>query len=206
MTVDEFLATLRASLHSLSEPEVNDICADYGAYFREAMADGRSETDVMAALGKPASLAALLASQRGGGAPLGGDDIDTAQIGAFTGNLFLAGGLFLVGLTLVGILLAFAVAAIVFLGTGLALMAVPFPEFGLQGMLTLSIAGHPIDDPTQMAATGFGVFCCALLWLYFEAKFGWRLLCKLAGYFMSTLQAAFDTNEDADSLPEPRQR
>ncbi len=52
-----FLTILRDGLAGLPPREIDDIVADYAAYFDEAHASGRGEEDVAAALGDPRRLA-----------------------------------------------------------------------------------------------------------------------------------------------------
>ncbi len=65
MTRDTFLRALRAGLAGLPTSEIDDIMADYTAYFDEASASGRREEDVAAALGDPKRLARELRAETG---------------------------------------------------------------------------------------------------------------------------------------------
>jgi uncharacterized membrane protein len=58
-----FLTILGDGLAGLPAHEVDDIVADYAAYFDEAHASGRSEQDVAAALGDPRRLARELRAE-----------------------------------------------------------------------------------------------------------------------------------------------
>lgn len=60
-----FLHHLRGGLTGLSAQEIDDILADYNAYFDEAHASGRSEEEVAAALGDPRRLARELRAETG---------------------------------------------------------------------------------------------------------------------------------------------
>jgi uncharacterized membrane protein len=60
-----FLSILRDGLAGVPANEVDDIFADYAAYFDEAHASGRSEEDVAAALGDPRRLARELRAETG---------------------------------------------------------------------------------------------------------------------------------------------
>ena len=60
-----FLTILRDGLAGLPAPEIDDILADYTAYFDEAHASGRSEEAVAAALGDPRRLARELRAETG---------------------------------------------------------------------------------------------------------------------------------------------
>jgi uncharacterized membrane protein len=60
-----FLRTLRDALAGLPPREIDDIVADYTAYFEEARASGRAEEEVAAALGDPRRLARELRAESG---------------------------------------------------------------------------------------------------------------------------------------------
>jgi uncharacterized membrane protein len=60
-----FLTLLRGGLAGLPAREIEDIVADYTAYFDEADASGRSEQEVAAALGDPRRLARELRTETG---------------------------------------------------------------------------------------------------------------------------------------------
>lgn len=60
-----FLRILRDGLAGLPAREIDDILADYTAYFDEAHASGRSEEDVATALGDPRRLARELRAETG---------------------------------------------------------------------------------------------------------------------------------------------
>ncbi|ASL47557.1 hypothetical protein bAD24_III09185 [Burkholderia sp. AD24] len=63
MTQEEFIQKLRVELGSLPKHVVDEIVADYHEYFGDALAAGRSEADVVAALGDPIKLARELKAQ-----------------------------------------------------------------------------------------------------------------------------------------------
>lgn len=65
MTRDAFLRILRDGLAGLPAQEIDDILADYAAWFDEARAAGRSEEAVAAALGDPRRLARELRAEAG---------------------------------------------------------------------------------------------------------------------------------------------
>jgi uncharacterized membrane protein len=56
MTRGLFITRLRQGLTGLPEEEINEIVTDYQAHFSDALAAGRSETDVAASLGDPLKL------------------------------------------------------------------------------------------------------------------------------------------------------
>lgn len=63
MTQDAFIQQLRHELRSLPKQVVDEIVADYREYFGDALAAGRSEAEVVAALGDPVKLARELRAQ-----------------------------------------------------------------------------------------------------------------------------------------------
>ena len=65
MNSEAFLRTLRAGLAGLSRQEIEEIIADYEAHFAEARASGRSEAEVVEALGDPTRLARELRAETG---------------------------------------------------------------------------------------------------------------------------------------------
>jgi uncharacterized membrane protein len=65
MNRDTFLHILSDGLDGLASHEIDDILADYVAYFDEAHTSGRSEEEVAAALGDPRRLARELRAEAG---------------------------------------------------------------------------------------------------------------------------------------------
>jgi len=65
MNRDAFLHILSDGLDGLPAHEIDDILADYAAYFDEADTSGRSEEEVAAALGDPRRLARELRAETG---------------------------------------------------------------------------------------------------------------------------------------------
>ena len=65
MTRLEFMTKLRAGLASMPTNTVSDIVSDYDSHFNEALAAGRQEADVAAALGDPGRLARELRAEAG---------------------------------------------------------------------------------------------------------------------------------------------
>jgi uncharacterized membrane protein len=65
MNRDAFLHILSDGLDGLPAHEIDDILADYVAYFDEAHSSGRSEEEVAAALGDPRRLARELRAESG---------------------------------------------------------------------------------------------------------------------------------------------
>lgn len=65
MNREIFLRLLRQGLAGMPASEIEDILADYAAYFDEARASGRGEEDVASALGDPRRLARELRAESG---------------------------------------------------------------------------------------------------------------------------------------------
>ncbi len=65
MTKSEFLDTLRRRLGGMPAAEIDDVIADYRTHFEDGMAQGRSETEIAAALGDPIRLARELRAESG---------------------------------------------------------------------------------------------------------------------------------------------
>jgi uncharacterized membrane protein len=65
MTQDEFLQNLHRRLGGLPPGEIDELMSDYAAHFAEGRAEGRSETEIAAALGDPARLARELRAEAG---------------------------------------------------------------------------------------------------------------------------------------------
>src|SRR5438270_13132999 len=118
-----FLRILRAGLAGLPAQEIEDIAADYAAYFDEAHASGRSEDEVATALGDPRRLARELRAESGlrhweNHRSLGNSAAALLALGglAAVDILFLLPVLFAVMLTMLVIGLAILVLGIVGVG------------------------------------------------------------------------------------------
>jgi uncharacterized membrane protein len=133
-----FIARLRAALSGLPASEVDEIVADYEAHFADAIADGRSEAEVAAALGEPARLAKELKAESG---------LKRLEAKPTPGNFLLAIGAFLGLLTLnvmfvlpimsviFALMLAWVVLAIVGSVAGVVLMfSTLFDGFGREAL------------------------------------------------------------------------
>ncbi|MBY3469592.1 DUF1700 domain-containing protein [Rhizobium laguerreae] len=65
MTKDAFLNTLRRGLRGLPGEEIEEIMSDYSSHFAESESRGRSEAEVVSALGEPARIARELLADIG---------------------------------------------------------------------------------------------------------------------------------------------
>lgn len=117
MNAEEFLAALRRALHGMPPAEVDEIIADYRAYFEEGSAAGRPEGEVATALGDPRRLARELRAEAG----LRGWEQRRSP-----GN-FLRATTALVGLAAIDLFLlvpVMLVLAVFFFAAGVALLAI----------------------------------------------------------------------------------
>jgi uncharacterized membrane protein len=139
MTRDLFLRALRGGLRGLPPGDIDDIVADYTAYFDEARASGRREEDVAAALGDPKRLARELRAETG----LRRWE-NQRSLGNFIAALLALGGLATVDLfVLLPLLLALGLATMVigivivaFFVAGLATLLSALLSAALAGILT----------------------------------------------------------------------
>jgi uncharacterized membrane protein len=142
-----FLTILQDGLDGLPAREVDDILADYDAYFDEAHASGRSEEEVAAALGDPRRLARELRAEAGlrhweNHRSLGNSATALLALGglAAVDILFLLPVLFAVMLTMLIIGLVIVVLGIV--GIGLLLSLVKIGHFAsIAAMVLRAVAG-----------------------------------------------------------------
>ncbi|MGZ5931673.1 MAG: DUF1700 domain-containing protein [Rhizomicrobium sp.] len=158
-----FLRILRAGLAGLPAQEIDDIAADYTAYFDEAHASGRSEEEVATALGDPRRLTRELRAEAGlrhweNHRSLGKSAAALLALGglAAVDVLFLLPLLFAVMLAVLVIGLVIFVLGIV--GIGLLLSLVKIGQFAsLSAIVLRAVAG------IGLIATSAG--CGALLLL-----------------------------------------
>jgi uncharacterized membrane protein len=142
-----FLCILDDGLAGLPANEIDDILADYTAYFDEAHASGRSEEEVAAALGDPRRLARELRAETGlrrweNHRSLGNSGAALLALGglAAVDILFLLPLLFGVMLTMLVIGLVIFVLGIV--GVGLLLSLVKIGHFAsIAAMMLRAVAG-----------------------------------------------------------------
>ena len=163
MNRDAFLCILSDGLEGLPAREVDDILADYVAYFDEARASGRSEEEVAAALGDPRRLARELRAETG----LRRWENHRSLSNSATALLALGGLAAVDILFLLPLLLAVTLAVLVI---GLANFFVGIA--GIGALLSLFKAGDFVSIGQMMlrAALGIGLIAVgtggeALLWL-----------------------------------------
>lgn len=144
MNREMFLRLLRQGLAGMPASEIEDILADYAAYFEEARASGRGEEDVAAALGDPRRLARELRAESG----LRRWE-SHRSLGNFAAALLALAGLAAVDLlfllpllllaALVTAILAAVLAVIAAVGAGLVVSVLHFGS--LAAMLARGLAG-----------------------------------------------------------------
>jgi uncharacterized membrane protein len=156
-----FLCVLNDGLAGLPAQEIDDILADYTAYFDEARASGRSEEEVAAALGDPRRLARELRAETGlrrweNHRSLGNSAAALLALGglAAVDILFLLPLLFAVTLTVLVIGLVIFVFGIV--GIGLLLSLLKIGHFA-------SIAAMVLRATVGIGLIAGSVGCGALL-------------------------------------------
>ena len=143
MTRSEFLDRLRRGLNGMPQPTIDDMVADYDAHFTDALAAGRNEADVAAALGDPARLARELRAEAGmkswetAKSPSSASAAILGIIGLGALDILI---LLPVVSTLASVLVGFFAASIgVFIGGGVLLATGPFA--GLPGGALASVLG-----------------------------------------------------------------
>ncbi|QNM97904.1 DUF1700 domain-containing protein [Chitinimonas koreensis] len=170
MNREQFLKQLRAELRGMAPREIDEIAVDYEEYFRDALADGRDETEVSRSLGTPRQLARELRAEA---------RIKDWQQKRSTGNfarmLIAVAGLGLMNLIMLGpllaigcALLAFFLAALALILAGAALVLASLPGAGLGDFITVDVAGSNLTEPLAVALAGIGVFCSGLVLAYVD--------------------------------------
>ena len=194
MTRDGFLRALRLGLAGLPADEIEDIVGDYAAYFAESHASGRSEDDVVAALGDPTKLARDLRAEAG---------LRRFEAHASLANLFAA-LLALVGLALVDIfflLPILVITIIVTLGVAIALLALA--GFGLKIIIVTLLFHHSTFGAVSGSVLiGVGLVCClfgggALLLLGLAA--GIKVLGRYARLHLRIAQPSYEFENNSTS-------
>lgn len=133
MTRAEFMGRLRRGLVGMPAAAADDIAADYETHFQDGAADGRSESEVAAALGDPDRLARELRAEAGAQRwhqeknPSAAAAAVFAVLGLGAIDLLILLPIFM---SVVGVLFGFFMAAIgVFVGGGVVMIAGPFAGF-----------------------------------------------------------------------------
>jgi uncharacterized membrane protein len=156
-----FLCILNDGLDGLPASEIDDILADYDAYFDEAQASGRSEEQVAAALGDPRRLARELRTEAGlrrweNHRSLG----NSASVLLALGGLAAVDILFLLPLMFVAMLVMFVMGLVIFvlgiIGIGLLLSLFKIGHFA-------SIAAMVLRALAGVGLIGASMGCVALL-------------------------------------------
>jgi uncharacterized membrane protein len=152
---EAFLRSLRTALAGLPPQDIEEILADYTAHLAEARASGRSEAEVVGALGDPARLARELRAETG---------LRRFETHRSLGNL-LAAMLALAGLAALDILflmpLLLVVGAIV-LGIGVGLVALGI--VGAHMVLSVLFFAHGglMVGAVARLLVGIGLIACLI--------------------------------------------
>jgi uncharacterized membrane protein len=150
-----FLTILRDGLAGLPAQEIDDIVADYTAYFDEAHASGRSEADVATALGDPRRLARELRAEAG----LRRWE-NHHSLGNSATALLALGGLAAVDILLLLPLLFAATLALLVIGLVMFVLGI----VGIGALLSLFKIGHfaSIAAIVLRAAVGIGLIAASV--------------------------------------------
>lgn len=154
----EFIARLRKGLVGLSPQAASDIIADYDIHFDDALAAGRTEEEVSAALGDPERLARELKAEAGAQAWSQQPTASNAM-GAIFGIIGLGAIDILILLPLVlpvfGTVIAFLLGGVgVFIGGGVVMITGPF--MGLPGGALAAVL-------MGIGLMGLGIFMVGLM-------------------------------------------
>ncbi|MGI9488674.1 MAG: DUF1700 domain-containing protein [Geminicoccaceae bacterium] len=202
MTKDTFLHRLRQELADLPQTEVDEILADYSAYFEDAETDGRPMEDVAQALGDPKQLARELRAEMG----LRRWERDRTTKSLVVAVLALGGLALVYFVVLLPLLL---VIGLVLLVVCLTLLIVSIVGFGkLLSLLTFG-GFPPIHMVLPILLTGTGLVAAsigggALLLLCLHGgmdamaryvRLHYRLLQPIQGESAGTKAATFKENE-----------
>lgn len=191
MNRDQFLSELRAALRGLRTQEIDDIIADYTAYFAEAQAAGRSEQNVADALGDPKRLARELRAEAG----LKRWE-NRRTPGNFVGAVIALCGLAAVDLfILLPVVFVLSFAAFV---TGLVLLFISILGVGFLASLLYWGRFESSTGPVSVALAGIGLFAGgigfqALLLLAMEGML--KLLSKYARLHYQLIKPASQVEE-----------
>lgn len=152
MTKDAFLNTLRHGLGGLPGEEIEEIMSDYSAHFTESESRGRSEAEVVSALGDPARIARELRADIG---------LRRFETHWSLSNLIVA-AMALAGLAIVDLLLLLPLLILaVLLAVGFAAGLLAIGAAGLNVIVT-ALLFNPGDVLTALLARlciGAGLVC-----------------------------------------------
>lgn len=142
MTRDAFLNTLRLGLGGLPAEEIEDIVSDYSAHFAESGSRGRSEAEVVRALGDPSRIALELRADIG---------LRRFETHWSLSNL-IAAAMALAGLAIVNLLLLMPLLTLaILLAVGFAAGLLAIGATGLNVMIT-AVLFNPGDTLTSLLA------------------------------------------------------
>ncbi|MFC4158170.1 DUF1700 domain-containing protein [Chitinimonas lacunae] len=165
MNRDQFIATLRHELNGLPPAELAEIVADYEEYFRDAVAAGRSESEVVQGLGQPRQLARELKAEsrikrwEDRRSPVNFARMFFAVAGLGVINLLLLLPLFVVGCVMV----IFFVIALSLLIGGAGVLLSSLPGIDVVGVLPLiEIEGVEVGE----GAAGLVLLIIGGAWLW----------------------------------------
>jgi uncharacterized membrane protein len=171
MTREDFIGRLRVGLRGLAPAAIEEAVADYETHFAEARAAGRDEAEVAAALGDPERLARELRTEAGlkrweaERNPSSAANAVFAVLGLGAIDILI---LLPVLLWIGGILLGFAIVAVVLFAAGGAMMvAGPFVVHAAPaGAMILGGLGLAAAGACVGALTAIGSIACtnALVW------------------------------------------
>jgi uncharacterized membrane protein len=150
---EAFLRSLRTGLAGLPPQDIEEILADYTAHFAEARASGRSEAEVVGALGDPAWLARELRAETG---------LRRFETHRSLGNL-LAAMLALAGLAALDIFFLMPlllVAGAIVLGIGVGLFALGI--VGAHMVLGVLFFAHGGVGAVARLLVGIGLIACLI--------------------------------------------
>ncbi|MGK9049968.1 DUF1700 domain-containing protein [Neorhizobium petrolearium] len=142
MSKDAFLNTLRRGLGGLPGEEIEEIMSDYAAHFAESESRGRSEAEVVSALGDPARIARELRADIG---------LKRFETHWSFSNL-IAAVMALVGLAIVDLLLLLPLLILaILLAVGFAVGLIAIGAGGLKVIVT-ALLFYPGDALTALLA------------------------------------------------------
>lgn len=194
MNREQFLKSLADELGSMTPREREDVLADYREYFADALAAGRSDTDVAKALGAPKPLAQLLQTEsrikrwQDQPTPKSFAQLCWAVLRLGFVNLLALPIIVGMGGALIG---CFAAACGLILG-GSALTLAIVPEFQIGQYVTVDVAGIDLTEPRSVMVAGIGVICAGIVWLFINVRLAKWFARGLASYARLNISAVKD--------------